>query len=621
MKEKKNTILFIIDINGLSYTYISDGIDVFKEAIYNKKNIENADEISIVLTDFKYESDSSNLRDYAEKLKCCLDKNIKVFIYPFKNTYNIDILNMSSKKMEYENSHNKYDFIQSTINRVNNKYNVVYTALMQNISDFSINEEFQAKEQIEVINKMCRFELLLNSGMRNEYENIYNDHLVVSDTYGLNGFAYSLSTKIAIDNGKIFPMKYHEFYRKKKRNNGSMLIIIDSDFLGNYENIDEELLDNIICKKNEVDADEIYIIVSNQISNNSKKHNLKDIVYEIKYVLGQKAKYFIKENTSNDNYQINISGFDDNNSFLEHATGIKNLFSRRYRTNFIYTAYFTNALSYKNINIFTKEKMDDSEIEFFAHSAENDINGIVCSNTNGLDALNDCLIYSMNKSGYKDNDTIINNEEITVFYCDIQGTIDDIFGYEYYMKDLSDKLIELKKTNGSNKILFSLITNDSSLSYLTEYINKLKPELNDPIIFTDHFFEEGALIDGVLIEERETIGDNKFAKIKYHLNKLINEGYKINSVYFADDNMYTYDVNSFYKYIPDDINGQLLIPGFDYVNVPNNIIVSNQLNIAGLIECINTCIELCSPIKRGTAYSKQYITNKVDVDDDDDLPF
>lgn len=625
--EKKNAILFIMDINGIMNNnfYYDNLIDSFYEKINDKRQIEGADEIVIVLTDFNDKITRDVLHEYALELKQLIEHDVKFYIYPYISAdKKIDISDKTSYEMQCINNRNKYDFINNVIENANKKYNVVYTALMQNISSFDTNEEFQAKEQIEKIKGICNFDLLFSSSSVNDLNNIYNDHLVISDEYGLYGYATSLETKINIDKGIIPDMRYHEFYKKNKEENAMLIIIDASNLKENNYHIDFELYKNIIAKKKNVKTDNLYIVVSNKTANSHTKEELDEIARKFKYILSNDAKIFSKVNQREVIYQTEFFNSTDY-GFLKHATEIKNAFSKKYKANLIHTSYFTNFNNYKRIDADVRQGMIDSDIEFLAHSAENDIEGVICSKKSGFMALNDCIKLSMNENLYSDNEpknNTINNEEITVFYCDIADTIDDIFGYEWYMEELNNKLLELKQMHDSNKILLSLITNDSSLEYLIKYINKLKPELDDSVIFTDHFFANGALIDGEILQENETIGNNKFAKIKYHLNKLINDGYKINYAYFADDNMFAYGINNFYEYLPNDVRGQLLIPAVGFGNVPNNVIASNQLNIAGLIDCINKSIELECPKEKGTAYSKQYSVKPTEEDDDDDdLPF
>lgn len=629
MEQEKNTVLFIMDISEIPYACFNYEANHFSDIINSKKKMENADIITIYLTDFKHHRTRDDFHEYGLKLKRLVKDDIKFFIRPYLQEYAPS--NMANYTMQYIDNHHKYNFIHNIINNVNEEYNVVYAALMQGIDTFNITEELQVKNDIESINKLCKFDLLFNSNKTNFLQYSYNEHLVISGANNLYGYAESLEIKMDIDKGLNPDMSYQEFYSKNseqkynnnipnENNNKNMLIIIDAYNLGMYEDLYYDLLNTIISKKEELGADDIYIVVSSRVPNYFTKDELKEIVREIRYILGDEAKYYVNEYTSNDNHQSTLDS--SNNLYLNHAIETKNSFSKKYKANFIYTAYFTNALSYNNINIFTKEKMDNSEIDFFAHSAERDINGVICSNVNGLDALNDCLKYSMNKGNYKDNDTSVNNEEITVFYCDIAGTIDYITHNKDMIKTLNDKLIELNQTHGTNKILLCLITNDSDLNYLNAFINELKNKIDSSIIFTDHFYVEGALINGKLVQEGGSVGYNKFGKIKYHLNKLINKGYKINYVYFADDNMDEYDVFSFDEYLPNETNGRLLIPDNNCNIIENYIIPSEFQNIDGLIDCINKSIELECSKEKGIAYKKQYIAKTTEVeDDDDDLPF
>lgn len=626
MEQKEKTILFVIDVSEIINSNVNyDDIKYFYEKINNKREYEKADKITIVITDFKCNSTRDDLCEYGLQLKQILGHDINFYRYNYTQAdKNTDFSNMTSYQMQCTNNRHKYNFILNIINKVSKKYNVVYTALMHDLNIFDTSEEFQAKEEIKAINNICKFDLLLNSNRVNNLQNTYNDHLVISSNNNLYGYAESLAVKMDFDNGIMPNETYREYNLKNKKQKKDMLIIIDAYNMGMYEDLYDDLYDdllnNIISKKQEVGADDIYIVVSSRVPNYFTKDELKEIGREIRYILGDEAKYYVNEYASNDNHQSTLNS--SNNLYLNHAIETKNSFSKKYKANFIYTAYFTNALSYNNINIFNKEKMNDSKIDFFAHSAEKDINGVVCSNVNGLDALNDCLIYSMNKDSYKDNDTSVNNKEITVFYCDIAGTIDYITHNKDMIKTLNDKLIELNQTHGTNKILLCLITNDSDLNYLNAFINELKNKMDSSIIFTDHFYVEGALINGKLVQEGGSVGYNKFGKIKYHLNKLINNGYKINYVYFADDNMDEYDVFSFDEYLPNETNGRLLIPDNNCNIIENYIISSEFQNIDGLIDCINKSIDLECSKEKGIAYKKQYIAKTTEVeDDDDDLPF
>lgn len=636
MEEKKSTILFIMDICRLeNIDLFNIDHDYFYKNINNKKAIENADDITIVLTDFRRNNSSRGLLlDYATKLKNLLNYEVNFYIYPFTPAdNNIDISNVTSHQMQYIDNRHKYSFIYDTIQKVSKKYNVVYTALMQGIDMFDVDEEFQAREYIETINKICKFDLLFNSRVVNDFQGIYNDHLVVSGIAGLDGYLNALKTKMEIDKGVVPNMRYYEFYSKngKQNNNdisiqknaGDMLIIVDVSRLKECNYITNELSKIINEKKDEVGANNLYIVISNKTSNSHTKEDLEKIARELKWSLNEEAKVFTKVNKYEGNYQTEFIN-SANYGFLKDALEIRDMFSKKYNISLIHTLYFTHFNNYKRITNEVKQRMSNSNIEFLAHSAENNIEGIICSKEEGFMSLADCIKLSMNENTYVDNknQTIANNEEITVFYCDIAGTIDHIVFDGDMIKILNDKLMQLKQTHSSNKISLCLMTNDSNFNYLSDFVSELKDKLDSNIIFTDHFYANGLLTDGELIQEEGSIGYNKFKKIQYHLYKLINLGYKINYAYFADDNMADYDIHNFNEYLPNNISGRLLIPGDNYCDITNEIVTTDSINIYGVINCIDKSIELEKSEEKGVSYSKKYISKKVEEDDDDDeLPF
>ncbi len=633
--QKKNAILLIMDINGIIYNGINYEMESFIDALSNTINsLESNSEIIMVLTDFKNNNTSATIKEYGRELIRFLN-NVRIFSYPYtKADSNINISNISSKEIEYLNSRHKYSFIQNIISKINKDYNVVYTTLMQDINLFNTNEEFQAKEQIEAINKICKFDLLFNSSAENDLKNVYNDHLVVSGINGLKGYAHSLNVKIGIDKGVVPNMRYHEFYSKNKSNKNNntkiennskdMLIIIDASMLDECNLITGEFDETLEAKKDKIGADNLYIVVTNKTPNSHTKEDLERIARDFKWPLGNRAKIFTKTNIKDVIYETEYLN-SESQGFLKHATEIRNMFSKQHKIIPIHTLYFTHANNYKSINNDIKQEMSNSNIEFLAHSADKNIDGVICSKMSGFMSLNDCIKLSIDENSYVDNNPenkITNNEEITVFYCDIAGTIDYINFNKDMIETLNDKLIELKQVHDSNKIMLCLITNDSDLNYLNSYVKELKNKLDPSIIFTNHFYVDGALINGELVQEDGCFGYNKFGKIKYHLNKLINSGYKINYVYFADDNMDEDDVFSFDEYLPNEIKGRLLIPNNNCNIIEDKIIPAEAENIYGLIDCINKSIELENQIEKGTAYSKQYIPKTTIEDDDDDvLPF
>lgn len=194
-----------------------------------------------------------------------------------------------------------------------------------------------------------------------------------------------------------------------------MLIIVDVSTLEEENLIATKFDYTLEAKKNKIEADNLYIVVTNKILNSHTKEDLKRIAREFKWPLGDRVKVFIKTNINDQIYQTDLLN-SINQSFLRHAIEIRNMFSKKNKINLIHTSYFTDFNSYKIIDDDIKQEMIDSDIEFLAHSAENDIEGVICSTKSGYMSLDDCINLSMNENIYSDNESKENGASYSKHY-------------------------------------------------------------------------------------------------------------------------------------------------------------------------------------------------------------
>lgn len=424
MKERKDAILFVIDSARL-YNLVdvigSFEAEDFKKELIKKKNAENAKEIVIVLTSTKEDYNHDYLVNDARNFREALGSDIIFFAYSFPNAVsNIDLSNVTSRQMEYIINRNKYGFILDAINKVNKKYNVVYTGFTQGFEDFDENEEFQARETIENINKICKFDLLMNNGsVKNTNGAVYNDHLVVSNRSNIKGLSEALELKMDIDNGVILPfMNYREFYTKNKnyKNNihqgydhkKGMLIMVDIEENSKYDTFfGGDLWKSILAKKEEASIDDVYIVIFSSNKEAYDKTTFEGFAKNIKENT-KDTKVYIKRAKQNTEQRLLQSVFgDDYVSFLEHAKDIKKEFEESHHVNLSYVAYFANAKRYSNINARLLGQMRNSKIDFYAHSATDNIEGVKSSSGIGMYGLSQCLKLSMNTL----SDEVINFED------------------------------------------------------------------------------------------------------------------------------------------------------------------------------------------------------------------
>lgn len=118
------------------------------------------------------------------------------------------------------------------------------------------------------------------------------------------------------------------------------------------------------------------------------------------------------------------------------------------------------------------------------------------------------------------DNNFINKKNITLFFRDVYGTVDDGFTEEE-CKEFSKLLEELIHQNGSDYLMFGMASTEDPL-IVDDYENRLT-----------EFFERNVILLPKL-PENKMLNEAKIAFIVKYINHLL-ENYDIKEIYLADD--------------------------------------------------------------------------------------
>lgn len=170
-------------------------------------------------------------------------------------------------------------------------------------------------------------------------------------------------------------------------------------------------------------------------------------------------------------------------------------------------------------------------------------------------------------------------ENLIIFFCDINGTIDGISKnyYDDYIK-FNELLIKLKQSDNADQILFSLVSSENE-NIVYKKANTINKYLDKSIIMGKHFFENGY----IEYNRSTTTIIGKIWQINTYLEELQLK-YNINKVYLADDSKIIHEmlteiledknIKTLESIIPDKKNG---------LNEINSIISNKYIKTKKLI--------------------------------------
>ena len=224
----------------------------------------------------------------------------------------------------------------------------------------------------------------------------------------------------------------------------------------------------------------------------------------------------------------------------------------------------------------------------------------------------------LEKEGYHFQDGNGKPKKI-LFVCDIMGTIDR--ADEEQLEEVARLLGLLKEKHGSDGIIFSLMTGDSSAGYLTGHFERIKPFLEDNGIEIGRQFYQSAYYDGYEEEftsyTRSHHMGSKFGKMVDYSAEL-KETTDLTHIYCVDDNPIYYS--------PDmdeelgDTYYHFLAIGVGAVHMQENNTATTARNIKGVLDVLNFQVD---PNEYGRV--KELVMRPpapvVEEDDDGDLPF
>lgn len=190
-----------------------------------------------------------------------------------------------------------------------------------------------------------------------------------------------------------------------------------------------------------------------------------------------------------------------------------------------------------------------------------------------------------------------NKENIALFVCDISGTFtsnkepEDKFDKYNELGSLLEKLVKDKKYD---KILFSFMTADDRLDFLSNYVEFFNKYVkNDNIVLGLQFFSNGelnVLLDNNIIESniyKDTYKENKIANYAKDLSRK----YNVKDIIFADDFLNIYNIELIKNELNDsNINVYGLNPFYKETNV-NYFYSSNIPGIEGLVNCVQKYVD------------------------------
>ena len=162
------------------------------------------------------------------------------------------------------------------------------------------------------------------------------------------------------------------------------------------------------------------------------------------------------------------------------------------------------------------------------------------------------------------NNDFNKKEDLTLFFCDIYGTIDGGFTEIECIK-FSELLEELRLKHGSDYLFFGMASTEHS-DVVDNYERKLSKYFGERIVLIPKDVES------------EVLREIKTSYTLHHINKLL-KTFNINEIYFADDSQFNHDM--FEVLLADyKIKVNSIVPkrGENYLSFINNELESKYLN-------------------------------------------
>lgn len=155
-------------------------------------------------------------------------------------------------------------------------------------------------------------------------------------------------------------------------------------------------------------------------------------------------------------------------------------------------------------------------------------------------------------------------EDLTLFFCDIYGTIDGGFTEKECIR-FSELLEELRLKHGSDYLFFGMASTEHS-DVVDMYESRLSRYFKDRIVLIPKDVES------------EVLREIKTSYTLHHINKLL-KTFNINEIYFADDSQFNHDM---FEVLLGDYKIKLnsIVPkrGENYLSFINNELESKYLN-------------------------------------------
>ena len=162
------------------------------------------------------------------------------------------------------------------------------------------------------------------------------------------------------------------------------------------------------------------------------------------------------------------------------------------------------------------------------------------------------------------NNDFNKKEDLTLFFCDIYGTIDGGLTEEECIK-FSELLEELRLKHGSDYLYFGMASTEHP-DVVDMYESRLSRCFKDRIVLIPKDVES------------EVLREIKTSYTLHHINKLL-KTFNINEIYFADDSQFNHDM---FEVLLGDYKIKLnsIVPkrGENYLSFINSELESKYLN-------------------------------------------
>lgn len=165
------------------------------------------------------------------------------------------------------------------------------------------------------------------------------------------------------------------------------------------------------------------------------------------------------------------------------------------------------------------------------------------------------------------NNNITNKKNITLFFCDVYGTVDNGFTEEE-CKEFSNLLEQIIRHNGSDYLMFGMASTEDYLT-VDDYEKKL----------TKYFEKNVKLLPK--LPESKVLNEAKISFIIKYINFLL-ENYNIEEIYLADDSVFNQEMLRGLLFSLVGIELKSIIPpknnnNLKFINTSiNEILVSNS---------------------------------------------